>query len=386
MKIGVVTYWNTSDNYGQLLQAWALQYWLKQHGHDAFIIRYDFKEDISNVPYKARINRYLKWLYLAPIINRIIYRKRYIDERLKNKHIKSRAFDIFRSQYLKFSNREYTSLDQLKTFPPEADCYIVGSDQVWARPLTFYHNRAYFLDFGRKEIKRISYAPSFAMTEYPKENLKDLSQLLSKFNYISVREFSGINICKDLGYTAKLVCDPTLLLTKQDYLEELKGNSDTKNSIYLYCLNIKEPSELRWDDLKKFANQENLKIVITTASGYFPGKEIFVGKVEYKYCTIQQWISNINDARMVVTPSFHGIVFSIITHTPFIYIPLKGLWASGNNRVFDLLESLGLSDRVLSDEKDYENIFRTPIDWANVENLLLKIRSQSEDFLKSALR
>lgn len=385
MRIGVVTYWKGNDNYGQILQAWALQYWLKVHGHDAFIIRYDFKMPVSSVPLHVRLMRYVKWLYFAPLFNRIIYRKRYKNLARNRAQIKMRAFDEFRSKYLSMSDIEYTSLDELQCNPPVADCYIAGSDQIWARPLTFYHNRAYFLDFGNDNIRRISYAPSFSMEIYPENQKKELKDLLYLFDYLSVREVSGQRICKELGYNATLVCDPTLLLTKGVYTNITSREASAKGALFVYSLNVKDPSELRWTELTEWAESSDVSIISTNASGYFEANEILSDKSKYEYCTIPQWLANIRDAQLVVTPSFHGIVFAIIMHTPFVYVPLAGEWASGNSRVTDLLSILGLKHRILYNNISYKDIIQSDIQWLDVDSRLSSFRVVSEEYLNKAL-
>lgn len=102
--------------------------------------------------------------------------------------------------------------------PPNAELYIVGSDQVWAQILNNRNNRAFFLDFGKSETKRLAYAPSFVVNEYPTAYREDLKQLLKRFNAVSVREYSRVDICKSVGIEATKVLDPTFLLERKDYL------------------------------------------------------------------------------------------------------------------------------------------------------------------------
>ena len=109
-------------------------------------------------------------------------------------------------------------MTKIQQNPPQADCYITGSDQVWAQLLDNINNEGFFLNFGSSQIKRISYAASFAMTSYPQELKKKLKEKLSIFSAISVRESSGVEICKELGYNVSWVLDPTFLLEQSDYL------------------------------------------------------------------------------------------------------------------------------------------------------------------------
>mgnify|MGYP003365597488 CR=1 FL=1 len=380
MKIGIITFWNSNDNYGQLLQAWALQKWLKRNGHNPFIIKYTLQT--PNTPLIKKIAIYFfKTILIYPIFVKlfnIIKQKK----RLQINHDNLRQFNRFRNDELIFSKNEYNCLIDLQKFPPEADCYITGSDQVWAQLLSFEENQAYFLNFGNEKIKRIAYAPSFSMLNYPPKLINKLQQQLKKFNAISVREKTGLNICNKAGFKAETVCDPTLLLNANDYADIIEKQNNTSNYIYIYSLNISSKKDIYWDELYSFASNHNLKIRVTTASGYIPAKEIFNKKhVEYDYATISKWLFNIQNAQLVVTSSFHGIVFSIIMHTPFIYIPLKGKFSKGNNRITDLLDYLELNHRILKTNTTFTDIYNSKIHWNKVFNLLNTYQEKSKLFL-----
>lgn len=386
MKIGIITLWQSSDNYGQQLQCWALQQELIKLGHDPYLIRYD-------VEYRTRNNKSplwkkaLKLVLIYPVIKSLKRRKiREKEQLLKAYNAKrnnERQFLSFRKDNFLVSDNIYSTLQELKDNPPEADAYIVGSDQVWAFTLDNYENRVMYLDFGDKKIKRIAYAPSFSMPSYPEKLKLVLKENLDRFDSLSVREQTGAKICNEIGCTAQVVVDPTMLLTSKDY--SVIANANTCGSyIYLYYLNISNSEEVEWQQLHEFANNNNLKIIATPASGYIQGKELF-DKVEYQYATIPQWIGLINGARLVVTTSFHGVVFCIIHRTPFIYFPLMGKYSRGNNRVIDLCKILGLSNHIWNSSSSFESLFQKTIDWENVQEKLELLRKGSIDYLKNAL-
>lgn len=386
MKIGIITLWQSSDNYGQQLQCWALQQELIKLGHDPYLIRYD-------VEYRTRNNKSplwkkaLKLVLIYPVIKSLKRRKiREKEQLLKAYNAKrnnERQFLSFRKDNFLVSDNIYSTLQELKDNPPEADAYIVGSDQVWAFTLDNYENRVMFLDFGDKKIKRIAYAPSFSMPSYPEKLKLVLKENLDRFDSLSVREQTGAKICNDIGCTAQVVVDPTMLLTSKDYSAIVNANT-CGSYIYLYYLNISNSEEVEWQQLHEFANNNNLKIIATPASGYIQGKELF-DKVEYQYATIPQWLGFINGARLVVTTSFHGVVFCIIHRTSFIYFPLKGKYSRGNNRVIDLCKILGLSDYIWNESSSFDSLFHKIIDWENVDTRLKAIRIDSIDYLKNSL-
>lgn len=387
MKIGIITLWQSSDNYGQQLQCWALQQELIKLGHEPYLIRYDIEHKFGkNKP--SIMKKILKLLLVYPIVPFIM---RKIKERKEQKlgaynalRNVERNFANFRKDNVIMSNQVYTSLQNLKETPPRADAYIVGSDQVWAFLLDNLENRAMFLDFGEKTTKRIAYAPSFSMPSYPDRLKSLLKNNLERFDFLSVREQAGVKICNELGFQSQTVLDPTLLLEKDSY-ETISSSESIGDYIYLYYLNIKDAEEVQWCRLKQFAKKSKLKIIATPASGYIQGRELFEN-VEYRYATIPQWINLINGARLVVTTSFHGVVFCILHHTPFVYFPLKGKFSRGNNRVLDLLKELGLEDRCISGSVDYHRLDKLIIKWNDVDILLKCNRIKSIEYLKQALK
>lgn len=386
MKVGIITLWQSSDNYGQQLQCWAMQQELIKLGHEPYLIRYD-------VEYRTRNNKsplwkkVLKLLLIYPVIKSLKRRKINEKEQLLEvynaKRNEERQFLSFRKENFLLSDSIYSTLQELRDNPPEADAYIVGSDQVWAFTLDYYENRVMFLDFGDKKIKRIAYAPSFSMPSYPEKLKHVLKENLDRFDSLSVREQTGAKICNEIGCTAQVVVDPTMLLTSKDYSAIAEANTSGPY-IYLYYLNISNSEEVEWQQLHEFAQNNSLKIIATPASGYMQGKELF-DKVEYQYATIPQWLGLINGARLVVTTSFHGVVFCIMHRTPFIYFPLMGKYSRGNNRVIDLCKILGLSDHIWNESSSFDSLLHKTINWENVQEKLERLKKGSIDYLKNAL-
>lgn len=379
MKIGVLTFWNGNSNYGQIFQCWALQQYLKQKGHDPFVIKY-----IPTV-YAPPLKRFLKKVLFIKefrLLKTYLFNNKKYKTRCRNasNDIK-RNFDEFRNLHLRFSDLTYHNIRQLQLNPPNAELYIVGSDQVWAQILNNRNNRAFFLDFGKSETKRIAYAPSFVVNEYPAAYRDDLKQLLKRFNAVSVREYSGVDICKSVGIEATKVLDPTFLLERKDYLSLISEPIKKKKQIFIYSLNISSSEQIRWEELKKDAKEKDLKIIVTPSKGYFDANELFGSEVEYLYATPQQWLKTIAESEFVVTPSFHGVAISIILGTPFVYVPLKGKFESGNARIIDLLSDLSLNNRIISDNQPYDSIISNYIDWEFVSKALKLYKKASYDYL-----
>lgn len=382
MKIGITTYWRGTSNYGQVVQHWALQTILKKMGHEAFLIRYypGYNHGL--------LKRWIKEYHLADYarsLYSILKGNKTPFNRIK--HDRKRNFSSFRNKHLSVSPRKYYSLSDLQAQPPLADAYITGSDQVWSQLLSNKENETYYLNFGATEVKRIAYAPSFSLDQYPINLVSKLNENLSRFNSVSCREYSGVEICRKAGYNNAIkVLDPTFLLKKEDYIKllNLSNTHAHRNHIFIYSLNIASSEEIRWQELK--AEVKNHVCVVTPSDGYFNGSELFGSEVEYSYGTVQDWLAEILNSSLVVTPSFHGIAISIIFEKDFIYTPLKGKCSIGNNRIIDLLDDLNLTDRILTDDKSYSEILSKSIRWGDVNARLQFMRNDSISFLRNSLQ
>lgn len=359
MKIGIMTFWWSNDNYGQLLQCYALQKYLRNLGHDAFLIRYDSSNDILPKNCIRIIKKNLK----------IVYQN---IKFLKSK--KLRKFDEFRDKYISQSERIYKSIEELRTVPPEADMYIVGSDQVWSCIMSPFDRKkniasAYFLDFGKSETKRISYAASWGTDKISDEYINFISPLLKKFNAVSVREESGLKLCEENGVKSAIcVSDPTFLLSKDIYETEIlqKTNINHKEKyLFLYLLNNTFNFDIK--KIFDFAKQNELKVIYVTGNG----KTDVYNKV---YATIPEWLCYIKNAEYVVTNSFHCSVFSMIFQKQYAVIPLNGFYEKLNTRMSSLFNLCKIEERFLTDDfsildipysVNFDEIKKTGVDYLN---------------------
>ena len=380
MKIGIITFWQTRDNYGQMLQCWALQHALKQMGHEPFLIRYAHTE--HTYPFREKC-RHLIVNLLKGRFSKLILRQKKLGT-LSNSEIK-REFEKFKDKYLEKTNDIYYSLDDLKKKMPEADCYIVGSDQVWSRDIFSDDGRVFMLDFVPNTKKKISYAASLGSASKPQTYIKKLSSYLESFCAVSVREESGLSICSQAGIQANLVVDPTLLLVKNDYRKEFELKEANKNQIFIYSLNISDAEEIGWSKIKRLADSKNMSVVVTPSSGYILGTELFGDNVQYLYCTIHEWLNTINESRFVITTSFHGVMICLQFHTPFVYVPLNGKFSNGNNRVLDFFKYLNINIPIYSDTFEYSSIFELEWDWYQIDEKINVFRQNSIKFLNDAL-
>ncbi len=342
MRIAIMTFWWSNDNYGQLLQCYALQKYLRDAGHEAYLIRYNFTSDLKTpigIKLLKALNPYLVFRHLK---HRIKAKKLQEEVRCHN-----RGFDDFRKKYIHQSDILYTTYSQLKENPPEANCYIVGSDQVWNFSfITQVKNsaiiHAYMLDFGAEATKRMSYAASWSMNALSTKLIKEITPLLQRFSYVSVREEKGIELCRQCGYEdAEFVCDPTFLLKADVYrnLYRSEGIQPQKQKyLLLYMLN----NECDFDIQKvyDFAQERDLQVVYVTGNGV-------LDKREKCFATIPQWLSLMDNAEYVVTNSFHCCVFSSLFGKQFGVVKLKGQHSGMNTRMESLFNQLEIEPRWL---------------------------------------
>lgn len=354
MKIGILTFWWSNDNYGQLLQCYALQKYLRDAGHDAFLIRYDSRNDFIRTPFILRCFKALNPVLLFKFLQHKINSKKLLEESKLN----DRHFDDFRLNYIVQSENVYTSYNQLKENPPEADVYIVGSDQVWNYSLFKTVNNcknlihAYFLDFESTQTKCISHAASWSCSDLRSDVIEEISPLLKKFDYVSVREKSVINLCRKCGYdTAEFRCDPTLLLTAENYRSLYKENDGTskRKNPYLFLYMLNNTCDFDIQKVYEFAERKNLEVVYVTGNGK-------IDRYEKTFATIPQWLSLIDNAEYVVTNSFHCCVFSLLFEKKFGVVPLAKTLAGMNSRIETLSEIFGIKPRWIM-EDDGEEFF-----------------------------
>ena len=309
MRIGIITQ-PLYANYGGVLQNWALQQVLIRLGHEPITIDY-----LPTCSIKSFILSTIKSLILWFIPSR---RRKFIQRKYKRKYL----FERFIAQHIKKTEVCYQySMNYIEQYKLET--LIVGSDQVW-RPIYNDHLYDMFLQFAKDfKGKKIAYAASFGVDnwEFSDEQTKICSSLMKQFDAISVRESSGISLCrKYLNVDAVNVLDPTLLVDKDDYIQ-LCVDIPVVKGRYLAAYVLDSSVEID-GIIAEEADKRELIVRRYSADA----------KAEL---TVEEWISIFRDASFVVTDSFHGTVFSILFEKPFRCVANKD---RGNARFEDLLE------------------------------------------------
>ena len=340
MKIGTITF-HWANNYGAVLQAYALQQFLKNNGYDTEII--DYKP--------AR-------LYFRELIRDAIYNRKNLTKRRKIKK--------FIKKHIRLSDKTAYQSSKVSKIN-DYNAVVCGSDQIWNEWLLFHAEKnpctVYYLGTVGTEVKKISYAASFG-TNILKEETKTLIQpILESFSGISVRENTAVEMLKDINISAIRVCDPTLLLDGEDYLPIFADTVVRRRSVFPFILH---------------KNQDAANEIVQYVKRHF--NDTTDTKIPL---SVNEWLSSIANCDIVVTNSFHATVFSILFHKNFIVLPVDG--KDMNDRITTLLDSVGLSRHFCMNKEDVENCIIDKIDWKSVDECVAKIKNMSSKWLVNCI-
>ena len=360
MKIGILTY-HFANNYGAMLQAFSLQTVLKELNIDTEFIDYQTRIQKSNnsifsqikTP-KDAIKNIMRIFHYGEIKNRI------------------KSFNEFRNNYLKKSDKTFsTPTEVLEYIDSHFDAIIVGSDQVW-NPKTFDFDGIYFTIVESK-IPIYVYAASLG-TATEKE-IRQYKNYLPLFSAISVREKSSETILKKINPYLKIktVLDPTLLI-EATKLKELAQYKKSKKSKYILCYYLgREDSFFFRLTVKKLAKKLGLKTYFINVNS---GLTSFLPDL-INDCSVEEFLGYIQNADLVCTNSFHAVAISIKLHIPFYSFEKS---ESNDSRKIDLLNELGLQDRIIYDF-DISNIGNHKIEYTS-DSKIQKLQNESASFLK----
>lgn len=321
MKIGIVNF-HPSSNYGGMLQYYALQTVLERMGHDVELV-----------------NR--RWgNYIAP---RPSLRSRLIAGITPPRQ--ANPFDRFRKKYLHISSL-ITSKSDLSEYAKTKDAILAGSDQIWNVDCMDLMGGYYLLDWVPDSLRRLSYSASFGTDSYgfDQKKIKLTKKLLNRFESISVRENTGVELCNSLfGVKAVQHIDPTLLLKIDDYKSLFLNCTEYRGDYILSYFLDKTVEKKRL--VKQLCKQEGIKSIDNNPQTN--RLQRILKPSVYEQPSIQQWLRNIFEARLVVTDSFHGMVFSLLFNKPFICI---GNNKRGITRFNSLCETFDIEDTIIPEE------------------------------------
>ena len=362
MKIGIITM-PLCANYGGTLQNWALQQVLKRMGHETLTLRFPVEyQDMTAAHYWTRVfpMQVARYIY-----NKLRGRKYTMPMTIRPWKRSVRGMERFVDEHINVT--EYLpnlSMEDVRRHGVEA--LIVGSDQIW-RPVKYSAEKYYFLGFAEdSDMLKVAYAPSVALDTWPykEETTARLRQLAQKFDAVSVREESSVQLVKEnLNVDAQWVLDPTMLLKKEDYLPLCAEVSESSEPfVFAYILDMTDEKR---DMAEQTAQKLGCKVRYLTAE-----------RVKEED-TFEKWLANFRDARYIVTDSYHGTVFSLIFRKQFVSIYNT---KRGNARMDSLKKITGLDDRFITEAQE---IAIDEIDYSAMEVRIEEMRKKSLGFLES---
>lgn len=363
MKILNVTPYNIS-NYGAMLQAWALRYVLEGMGHQVVYLHYP-----RIWPGRFKGLRLLQSRSIGSLRSKLAINKQ---------------LDMVEKEIGGWEETmPYCSIESLIKDPPLADCYLVGSDQVFGvdRLVRFEKSCHAVLAFGSADVPRIAYAASFGRPVWSNEEIKRARWAISYlkcFRAIGLREMSGIGILKEwAGIDGVWTPDPTLLLDAEDYRRQfdIRVLSKSRPRVVTYMLGF----------LTAQQRVHLYKEACSSVATYLNGSVDFVELKPMQ--SLSYWLTEIANADYVITNSFHGICFSLIFNRPFLPLGFDGEEAWRNARAYDYLEHVGISDRyrTANEYATVESALIQDLKWSEINVCLQNFRRVGRDFLASSL-
>lgn len=365
MKIGIITY-HRAENYGSVLQAYALSRYLSKMGHKVELIDFHTKKQDQMYTLFEPIKDVMSLI-------RNVYSALYYP---KNK-LKKYRFKKFVENILPIGKYELNEFSDLSILNKEYDYFICGSDQVW-NTQCYDFNSAYLLDFVKNKEKCISYAPSIGTDSINYEYAHMFKNNLSKFHAISMREEKGAKCLENiLKRKISVVPDPVLLLEEIEW--NVLMNDTLPKEKYIFCYFIGNVDGMR-SFAESLRKKTGYKLIVVNNS---------LRDISYKYSKMysagpQEFLTLLKNCEYVCTDSFHATVFSLIFHKKFWTFTGVG-GSSTKSRIENILKKAHLEERMLNFEYDKKEDYLKEINYVQVDEYIKKYISIGKDYLKRSL-
>lgn len=326
--------------YGAVMQTYGTCKLLEEAGHEVRVI------NIIHPKVKHKYRNPKKWIRL----------------------VREFQFWVFKQKYFSPLTKKVYSIAEAPL--PNADITIVGSDQVWNKMITGAFHKTYYLDFVPSNQKRIALSSSFGISDWnePDEYTREIAELFDRFDAISVREKSGVQIMKEVfNKDAINLIDPSLGYGK---FEGFVKNTKDVNSIFTFMLN---PSQETKICINKMASDLGTPLYCPNA---------FEKVFKSGPC---DWLENIHNSKYVITDSFHGTALSILYHKPFFVFCAN---EKKFTRIESLLSLLGLTERYIKSYDDFiarKDSLLMPIDYMKVDKILDEERTKFKNFIRTSI-
>ena len=386
MKVGIVTHFNKSVNYGGVLQAYALTKKLNDLGYDAEQIAYKVSYVNLNAPKNTSFLQKLTVKRVLGAIKRRV-KKLIFKKRIKNEQL---AVQEKRDYFKKWTDKNVKSSNVIYNQSNIAECnnlydaFITGSDQVWNYN---WYDKNYFLDFANNSKIKLSYAASMGYDKLPTKIAIIFENHLKSFNAVSVREQNMVELFNPISpVNVEWVVDPVFLLGKEEWKDAI-SNTISINEKYIFCYffgNNKKEREI----VKEYACKKGLKVV--TIQGllveYHAQLDETFADIKLKNVNPGEFLSLIKNAEYVFTDSFHATAFSLIFNKQFFVF---NRYSNGgmSDRITSVTNLFNVSERFCAGKNEsleYVNSLKD-IDYGNNQNEFNSLKEKSLKFLKNNL-
>ena len=383
-KIGLLlAYKNT--NYGAQLQAWATQYVLESIGFETEIIEYKNRRHFESLNIDRGVLTYLLNSYrnkkLRERTRRIDASDKIAIENKKKRECIYKDFILRRLHNITY----YTGMKELLNGTSSLYAVMIGSDQKWL-PGACY-SKLSSLSFVPCGVRRISYATSLGVSDYPKYCRHSSCKMWRAIDFLSVREEQGAKIirqvCDDVNVS--VVVDPTYLISEEEW-KKLVPEKKMFEKKYVLCYFLGNDDEAK-KGVRRYADENGLKLVSILSNESLSDLDKSFADELVTSATPEDFINWIRGAEIVFTDSFHGLTFSVINQKQFFvyYRKRDDAKQSRNSRIDNILAKWHLESRLLTSEQMYRERLREVIDYNFVESLVSKERNKSMEFLNKAL-
>ena len=375
---GVIVSDLNHTNYGSALQAYATMKTVQSFGYDLTFIKYkktrSLLERLTIMPKYMISGGYERFLRsIKASVSKMIIRG--YEANQKQRRDATNGFKI--KEFFPFF-KEYVGYNALCEGSKEYDAVFVGSDQTW-RPIGFYSNY-WNLNFVDDSVPKFSYSSSFGVSAIPLVQKRGTKKYLERIDMISVREKNAKELIEALTCKkAQVVADPTMLRTREQWLEFASKSNKGVDDPYIFCYFLGPRRDIR-EAAVKLAEQTGCKIVITPHMEEYRKADVGIGDYIYYDLNPYDFVKLLSEANYVCTDSFHGTVFSIIMHRKFMTF-YREFGKSTNSRIDNLLSIFDLQDRLFNgDVKCIEQ----GIDYETVDKKYALYREESLSFFKNA--
>lgn len=369
-QVGIITY-HSAYNFGSVLQAYATERAVDMLGHKVTILNYRMNsqyEYYKTIHTNLGIKRLAKDLLYIPVLRKYDLRKQRFESFIASMNL----------------TKEFKEPEDAKEYADSFDVFLSGSDQIWNKhsnellKVDWKYMNPYLLTFTDK--KKISYASSIVNMQDNELGL--ISNEIKKFSSVSFREKNSCERMKSVfGIDGTLVADPTLLIDAEHWrtLEsDLPKSLENQKYILYYALEgIKQTTHVM-PELKAFAKKNGLKLVVITPLSPLVNTRGIINAID---SGPQEFLRLIDNAKLVITNSYHGTLFSVNLSTPF-YVLRKP--DSKDERIPGILQILKLQDRIVNGVNEINNIENLP-DFETAHNILKDYRRDSAEYMKKAI-